>query len=128
MREDQSSHGVRGGFPPKGGKPHHPHGRQSDGAHGAPLNMVRALRQDRPRLSGEQIDGRLIEIEQSLQRRLSVSDVAKLTGEKPATIYKAIARGQLNASTSPGSNMRQVDLVDAEAWAHRPQRQQDEAT
>ena len=92
-----------------------------------PLALVRALRTQRPALTGPQIDDRLIEIEQSLQRRLSVSDVAKLTGEKPATIYKAIARGQLNASTTPGSNMRQVDLVDAEAWAQRPQRQQDEA-
>lgn len=26
MREGGDAHGVRGGFPPKGGKPHHPHG------------------------------------------------------------------------------------------------------
>lgn len=28
LREYREAHGVRGGFPPKGGKPHHPHDRQ----------------------------------------------------------------------------------------------------
>ena len=91
-----------------------------------PLALVRALRTQLSALTGSQIDQALIQIEQSLQRRLSVNDVARLTGEKPATVYKAIERGQLSASTAPGSNMRRIDMADAEAWAQRPQRQQDE--
>ena len=121
-REDQSSHGVRGGFPPKGGKPHHPHGRQSDAPHGTPLTLVRSLRQDRTTLTGEQIDHRLIEIEQSLRGSLSVDDVVRITGEKPDTIHKAISRGQLAASRSSGSNMWQLEPADVDAWNRRPRR------
>lgn len=126
-REDQSSHGVRGGFPPKGGKPHHPHGRQSDGAHGTPLTLVRSLRQDRATLTGEQIDDRLIEIEQSLQRRLSVAEAAKLTGEKPGTVYQAIARGHLPASREGASNVHRLTVDDVQTWAQRPKRCSDQA-
>ena len=40
MREDTNAHGVRGGSPPKGGEPHHPHGGI---AHGSELAMVETI-------------------------------------------------------------------------------------
>lgn len=40
MREDVNTHGVRGGSPPKGGEPHHPHGGF---AHGGKLTIEETL-------------------------------------------------------------------------------------
>ena len=37
MREEKNTHGVRGGSPPKGGEPHHPHGGF---AHGGQLALI----------------------------------------------------------------------------------------
>ena len=88
----------------------------------SPLALVRTLRRDRATLTGEQIDDRLIEIEQSLRGSLSVDDVVRITGEKPDTIHKAISRGQLAASRSSGSNMWQLEPADVDAWNRRPRR------
>lgn len=93
----------------------------------SPLALVRTLRRDRATLTGEQIDDRLIEIEQSLQRRLSVQEAAAIAGEKPATIYKAIARGNLTSSTQGASNVHLLALADVEAWSRRPRARRDEA-
>lgn len=91
------------------------------------LTLVRALRADRPTLTGPQIDDRLIEIEQSLQRRLSVAEAAKLTGEKPGTVYQAIARGHLPASREGASNVHRLTVDDVQTWAQRPKRCSDQA-
>ncbi|UQV19650.1 helix-turn-helix domain-containing protein [Brevundimonas albigilva] len=86
------------------------------------LALVRTLRRDRAALTGDQIDGRLVEIEHSLQRSLSVDDVARLAGEKPDTIHKAIRRGQLPASRSAGSNTWRLEQADVDIWVSRPRR------
>lgn len=88
------------------------------------LTLVRTLRQDRPALSGDQIDGRLVEIEQSLQRMLTVADVAEITGESPKTIYQAIARGQLPARRDGLTNRPRVAMEDAIARKNHPRRRQ----
>lgn len=88
----------------------------------SPLALVRTLRRDRPALTGGQIDERLLEIEHSLQRSLSVDEVARATGEKPDTIHKAIRRGQLPAARSAGSNMWHLEQADVDAWISRPRR------
>lgn len=126
-REEREAHGVRGGSPPKGGEPHHPHGRQSVGRNSTALSLVRALRQDRPFLSGDQIDSCLVEIEQLLQRTLSVEEAARIAGEKPGTVYKAIARGHLATATNGASNVHRLEQAEVEAWMRRPRRQQSEA-
>lgn len=48
MREGHDTHGVRGGFPPKGGKPHHPHGRQSSRPHGLVVEETLSLHDGEP--------------------------------------------------------------------------------
>lgn len=48
MREDTNTHGVRGGFPPKGGKPHHPHGRESSRPHGLVVEETLSLHDGEP--------------------------------------------------------------------------------
>lgn len=93
----------------------------------SPLALVRTLRRDRAALTGDQIDGRLVEIEQSLQRSVSVAEAARLAGEKPATIYKAIARGNLTSTTEGASNVHRLSQADVEVWAGRPRRRPSEA-
>lgn len=48
MRECTNTHGVRGGFPPKGGKPHHPHGGQSSRPHGLVIDETLSLHDGEP--------------------------------------------------------------------------------
>lgn len=48
MREGHDTHGVRGGFPPKGGKPHHPHGRPSSRPHGLVVEETLSLHDGEP--------------------------------------------------------------------------------
>ena len=93
----------------------------------SPLSLVRTLRHDRPDLTGGQIDARLLEIEHSLQRCLSVDDVARLAGEKPDTIHKAIRRGQLPASRPAGSNAWRLEQADVDTWISRPRRRRHKA-
>jgi hypothetical protein len=132
-REGRDPHGVRGGSPPKGGEPHHPHGRRSVGlsvacpaapasASGAPLDQVRALRSDLPALEVSEIDRRLGQIEQSLQRRLSVQEAAALLGETPGNVYKAVQRGNLPAKFEGARNSPSFTVAELEAWRARPRR------
>lgn len=92
----------------------------------SPLTLVRTLRHDRPALTDGQIDARLLEIEQALQRGLSVAEVTRITGEKPDTIHKAIRRGQLAASRSTGSNMWRLEKADVETWINRSRRRREQ--
>lgn len=48
MREDREAHGVRGGFPPKGGKPHHPHGRRHSHPHALTVIETQTLHDGEP--------------------------------------------------------------------------------
>lgn len=91
------------------------------------LTLVRTLRQDRPALTDGQIDARLLEIEQLLQRTLSVEEAARIAGEKPGTVYKAIARGHLATATNGASNVHRLEQAEVEAWMRRPRRRQSEA-
>lgn len=93
----------------------------------SPLALVRTLRHEHPDLTDDQIDARLLEIEQSLQQSVSVAEAARLAGEKPATIYKAIARGNLTSTTEGASNVHRLSQADVEVWAGRPRRRPSEA-
>jgi hypothetical protein len=132
-REGRDPHGVRGGSPPKGGEPHHPHGRASNGPaiapppsaaplSSAPLDQVRALRSDLHALDLADIDRRLGSIEQSLQRRLSVQEAAALLGETPGNVYKAVKRGNLPAKFEGARNSPSFTVAELEAWRTRPRR------
>lgn len=90
----------------------------------SPLTLVRSLRRHRATLTGDQIDGRLIQIEQSLQRMLEVADVAEVTGESPMTIYQAIRRGQLPVHRDGVTNRIRVTMEDAVARKNRLRRRQ----
>jgi hypothetical protein len=93
----------------------------------SPLALVKALRADGASLSWRDINERLLGIEHSLQRSVSVAEAARIAGEKPATIYKAIARGNLTSRTEGASNVHRLAQADVEAWARRPRRASSEA-
>lgn len=92
-----------------------------------PLGLVRSLRASLPTLAIDEIDRRLTEIEQLLQRTLSVEEAARIAGEKPGTVYKAIARGNLASATNGTSNVHRIEQAEVEAWMRRPRRRQSEA-
>lgn len=92
-----------------------------------PLGLVRSLRASLPTIAVDEIDRRLTEIEQLLQRTLSVEEAARIAGEKPGTVYKAIARGNLASRIEGASNVHRLSQADVEVWAGRPRRRPSEA-
>lgn len=90
-----------------------------------PLDLVRAIRRALPDLDRAEIGERLYRVEQTLQRRMTVLEAAGLTGEKPGTLYQAIARGHLPAKLEGPSNRPLISASDLAAWADRPRRRRD---
>lgn len=88
----------------------------------SPLGLVRSLRAELPSLPLAVVDARLMKIEQSLQQSLSVEQAARLAGEKPGTVHKAIQRGNLPATTVGASNVLRINQADVEVWRNRPKR------
>ena len=95
----------------------------NDDAHD-PLAEIRALRSDMQAEGRRDVADRLYRIEQSLQRRMTVHEAAGLTGEKPATLYQAIARGQLAARPEGPNNRPLIAARDLTVWHQRPRRRQ----
>lgn len=86
------------------------------------LDRVRALRIEHAGLTDDEVTRRLLDIEHALQRSVSVAEAARIAEEKPATIYKAIARGSLTSTTDSASNAHRLSLGEVEAWSRRPRR------
>ena len=88
----------------------------------SPVEQLRALRSDLEADGLPDYANRAYRIEQSLQRRMTVHEAAVLTGETPGAIYKAIARGRLDADTEGTGNRLLIVTSNLLIWNQRPGR------